>query len=604
LNIIGTLILLFVGTTMLASCGDDDDSVGGGSTADFTVTKTEIIFSKTGGTSSFSIANAASPEVSSNAAWCTVTKGSTTAKGTTSCTVNVTANTETDERVAVISVKVGSKTESITVTQAAEDGLIVEQTEYDVAAEGGQITVNIKANGAFEETVSDAWVSSIDMRGMETYTRKYDISANATGSRKATITYTLGAIVETVTINQASADMGNITASAADIAKLMYPGWNLGNTLEACDSKQLFTNEGGLATEMGWQKTKTSQAVIDAVRDAGFKSVRIPVSWLCGHVSGGTNLEPVIDSDWMARVKEIVNYCINDGLYVVLNDHWDGGWMEVQGFSSSTSSFTSLTDEQVDEKIHTLKYMWTQIANEFKDYDEHLLFAGLNEPFQEYSLFSTRHATLSPLLIKYNTAFVEAVRATGGNNAARTLVVQGPSVNIASSCTYMDSSKLPEQAGKLMVEVHYYDPGQFCGTFDSNVYFWGSGNHTTLSGETEHNATWGEEDYMREQFAKLKSTYTSKGYPVIMGEYAAVWRTISSDQSKHDASVKLFYKLVNEYGINNGIIPFAWDTNSLNNSPEGSMAIIDRAHCSVWCTVALDGIKEGVAAGQWPTESY
>ena len=143
---------------------------------------------------------------------------------------------------------------------------------------------------------------------------------NTTYERSAVITVTAGGQTQSVTVTQAEGDAdtsgGTITMKAADIAKLMYPGWNLGNTLEATGN--------GLGAETAWQPTQTTQQVIDAVKAAGFKAIRIPCSWDI-HSTNGT-----IDAQWMARVKQVVDYCINDGLYVVLNDHWDNGWIEVQ----------------------------------------------------------------------------------------------------------------------------------------------------------------------------------------------------------------------------------------------------------------------------------
>ena len=413
-----------------------------------------------------------------------------------------------------------------------------------------------------------------------------------TYARTATITVTAGSETQTVTVEQAEGDAvipaGTITKTAAQIARDMYPGWNLGNTLEATGD--------GLGAETSWQPTRTTQQVIDAVKAAGFKAVRIPCSWDI-HTTGG-----VIDADWMARVKQVVNYCILDGLYVVLNDHWDNGWIEVLGFSKSNSSYQAVDDAIIQEKAQHLADLWTQIAVEFRDYDDHLLFAGLNEPFQEYSLFSTHHAELAPILAVYNAAFVAAVRATGGNNAQRTLVVQGPSTSIASTCSYMPVSMLPEAAGRLMVEVHYYDPGQFCGTFDASganaFYYWGAANHGS-----NHNATYGEESYMQQQFGRLKSTFTSQGYPVIIGEYAAMQRTLpNDDQTKHDASVKYYYQFLNQTAVDNGIVPFAWDTNDTSGLGKegGSSTIVDRAACTVVGTNAMAGVKAGAAAGQWP----
>ena len=474
--------------------------------------------------------------------------------------------------------------------------LTVRPLSLDFGSEGGEVIVKAQAPVQASATSSAEWcqvtVGELSGDVMVSPITVTVAPNETTYERTAVITITAGSESETVTVTQsegsAAIPTGDITATAKEVAKKMYPGWNLGNTLEASGD--------GLGAETAWQSTKTTQAVIDAVAAAGFKSVRIPCSWNIHSTDGN------IDAEWMARVKQVVGYCINKGLYVVLNDHYDGGWIEVEGFSRSVSAYKPMTTELIEAKKANLKSIWTQIANEFKAYDEHLLFAGLNEPFQNYALFNGRHEELTPILIEYNKAFVEAVRATGGNNANRILVVQGPSTSIDSSVQYMTADKLPEEAGKLMVEVHFYDPGQFCGTFDATgdkaYYYWGAANHAT-----NHNATWGEEDYMQAQFAKLKTAYTSQGYPVIIGEYAGLQRTLGEGQSqeKHDASVKLFYQCVNEYATNNGVVAFAWDTNDVSglSGEAGSSTIIGRANCTVVGTNAMEGIKAGVAAGTW-----
>ena len=114
--------------------------------------------------------------------------------------------------------------------------------------------------------------------------------------------------------------------NAQQLAYYMAPGWNLGNTLEAGNQANNDTNNGGLNAEISWQNTKTTQAVIDMVKANGFKSIRIPCSWVMGHISDAATTK--IDAAWMARVKEVVDYAINADLYVIINDHWDGGWIE------------------------------------------------------------------------------------------------------------------------------------------------------------------------------------------------------------------------------------------------------------------------------------
>lgn len=379
--------------------------------------------------------------------------------------------------------------------------------------------------------------------------------------------------------------------NAADIAGKMYPGWNLGNTLEGGGNDNNYTNKGGLGAEKAWQGTMTSQAIIDFVAAQGFKSVRLPAAWVMGHITDSDNL--TIDPEWMARVKEIVDYCVNDGLYVILNDHWDGGW--IQG------TFGDLSSQTVEKNCEKMTRLWSQIAETFRDYDEHLLFAGLNEPEAD-----TEAET--EVLMKYEQAFIDAVRATGGNNSSRVLVVQGPNTSIELSCQWLDVSKFNDSAvGALMVEVHYYSPPQFTGVWegpngDEPFYFWGKDNHVPSGTYTKYNCTWGEESYVREQFDMMKKSFTDKGVPVVLGEYGANWREFSNSsiQKKHDASIRLFHKTVNEEAVKRGIIPYVWDINNPNRYGTGGiMCIIDRSTLSVFDNNSLEGIMEGVSATEW-----
>lgn len=375
--------------------------------------------------------------------------------------------------------------------------------------------------------------------------------------------------------------------SSNEVINDMAPGWNLGNTFEAISTGTgmgFLNNKGGLAAETAWQSTKTTQEVIDFVKSLGFKSVRIPCAWAYGHISNAETYE--IDSQWMARVKEVVDYCINDGLYVLLNDHWDGGWLE--NHIKDTDAAT------IEKNKKILAALWTQIANVFKDYDEHLLFAGLNEPE------ATDQAATNNLIV-YNQTFVDAVRATGGNNAKRVLVVQGPGTNIENTCKYM-AGKMPTDVveGRLAVEVHYYNPWQFWGmekdeSWGKVFYYWGEGNH--YSGST-HNATWGEEAEMKKQLEMMKTNFVDKGYPVVIGEFGANWRDLSSlsgeSQEKHDASIRAHYRelhrLCKEMG---SMVPMTWDTNyTSRNGTTGCMTVIDRKNLKVFGTSAMEGINE------------
>lgn len=369
------------------------------------------------------------------------------------------------------------------------------------------------------------------------------------------------------------ASLGMNAQTAREVADKMIPGINLGNTLEACNCSWLSNK---LDYETGWQPTKTTQKIIDYYKELGFKSVRIPVAWYV-HTSGSNY---TIDSAWMNRVKQIVDYCVNSGLYVVLNDHWDSGWVE--------NSFDDTSEKNVAEKCSIMKRLWTQIANRFKYYDEHLIFAGLNEP-------NSDNATKVKALLQYEQAFIDAVRSTGGNNATRVLAVQGPNTDIDSTCDLYDIDLLNDSAeDALLLEVHFYGPYNFAQMMKDEdwgkmAYYWGSGNHMRTS---THNATWGEEKWVEGQFAKMKK-YTEKGIPVIIGEYGAEWREMPAGESqmKHDASVELWYKTVTESAIKNGCVPMAWDVNS-------PRTIVNRSTLTINCQPGYDGIMAGLQAAE------
>ncbi len=380
----------------------------------------------------------------------------------------------------------------------------------------------------------------------------------------------------------------NNSNAACCVASQMYPGWNLANTMEATGQ--------GLAAETSWQTTKTTKEIIDFIKQQGFRSVRIPCSWDIHSDARGK-----IDRQWMSRVKEIVDYCIKDGLYVVLNDHWDNGWIEVKGFSKTDQTYEKVDEQTIQAKIARLKDLWTQIAVAFKDYDEHLLFAGLNEPFQQYNLFHGKHQELTPILLRYNQAFVEAVRATGGKNKKRILVVQTPGISISSAVNEENHFVMPVDPvgkGRLMVEVHYYEPWDFCGQEEGGKWFWGQGQH--IEGDS-HNCEWGEESWSESQFSSMKKKFFDQGYPVILGEYGVNWREVSSHQDMHDASVKAWFKDVTWKAIANGCVPMLWDINAINRHGEkGVLSVIDRANLKVFCTVGMEGITEGVRVAKWP----
>lgn len=574
LSIVSMLVMVFT-MISLVSCSKEETISGGGISTSFQVSKSALQFSKTGGETYLYVESPTQPVVLSDQSWLVVSQDLSNSARVYKYKVAAATNTDTNDRTASISVSSGSEQVTVPVNQVSTEGLIIETASFEVSADGGSITVKLKANGEYDVT-TPSWIAQADnstRANMQDYEEVFTIEANISPlARTAQISFTRGDIVESVTVNQAAGQVeANMDRTAKELAKAMYPGWNLGNTMEAGDMANNFTNAGGLGAETAWQSTQTTKALIDFVKAQGFKSVRIPTSWVMGHITDAENM--TIDPAWLARVKEIVDYCISDGLYVFINDHWDGGWIEVEGFSKTSSSYEAVDETIIADKVNKLKKLWTNIATYFKDYNEYLMFAGLNEPFQEYSLFSTRHSELTPILERYNQAFVDAVRATGGNNAKRVLIVQGPSTNISSTVNYFNMPTDTEK-GKLMVEVHYYEPWDFCGS----------------------NATkdWNADASVKTSFESLKTKFVNHDIPVVIGEYGANWQ---ENTESHNDAIRRFFKSVVENAGNCGIVPFAWDINVVSYP---NMSIINRTGLSVWNTPAMTGITEGVAAAQWP----
>jgi len=310
-------------------------------------------------------------------------------------------------------------------------------------------------------------------------------------------------------------------------------GWNIGNTMEPP------TGEGT------WNCPPVTQGLIDAVAAAGFNTIRIPVAW-----DSHADADMVIDPAWMARVQEVVDYCWANNLYVIVNSHWDNGWLD--------ENIKVKVNATVDAKVNAY---WTQIATNFIGYDDHLLFAGTNEPVVD-------RANAMPTLLAYEQTFVDAVRATGGYNATRWLVVQGPGTDIDKTDEMMNALPVDSTPGRLMVEVHYYSPYNFTMMtadeyWGNQFYFWGQGYHSSTL--PEHNPTWGEEDYLLEEFQKMKVKFVDQGIPVLVGEFGAIKRTENpelvgtADLDLHVAARTYFYKAIVDTANNLGLKPVYWD---------------------------------------------
>lgn len=297
--------------------------------------------------------------------------------------------------------------------------------------------------------------------------------------------------------------------TALEATRLMGNGINLGNTLEACDNNVGIKTNAPLSYETHWGQPKTTQAMIDGMKAAGFDTIRIPVAWMTNatHLYEG---DYTIDADYMDRVEEVVRYARKAGMYVIINDHWDGGWYGM--FGSESAETRALAME-------AYKGMWQQIAERFRDYSDYLIFESANEElggrFDENSPLYCSDSVVTyltdderyALTNKINQTFVDVVRATGGNNATRFLLIAGYSTDIDQTCD--DRFQMPKDTAdsKLMVSVHYYDPWSYCGA--------SSAASATKWGKVS------DYEYLDQQLAKM-TKFTEAGYGVVIGEYGAL----------------------------------------------------------------------------------
>lgn len=325
--------------------------------------------------------------------------------------------------------------------------------------------------------------------------------------------------------------------SSVELAEEMVPGWNIGNSLEAI---------GG---ETAWGNPKITQRLIDSIKAAGYHAIRIPVAW--SNFMDTSIHTFKIDSALMARVEEVVNYVLNDSLYAIINEHWDGGWMQP----------TTAQQAYVNNR---LALMWKQIAIHFRDYDDHLIFAGMNEVMVNGD-YGTPKSSYYAAHNSYIQTFVTAVRSTGGRNVYRHLAVQGFNTNIGYTISgfIIPTDVTPS---RLMVEVHYYDPYNF--TINTGTgYTTQWGNNATIKTDT-----WANESYADGQFQSMKTKFIDKGYAVILGEYGVVAR-LNLGSPEFNASFAGYRRYYMQYITRSierhGLVPFYWDNGGTGNNGMG-----------------------------------
>lgn len=348
------------------------------------------------------------------------------------------------------------------------------------------------------------------------------------------------------------------TFSAKEITDAMGLGWNLGNQLEA--------SIGGVPSETAWGNPEISGELFAAIKQAGFSTVRIPVSYL-SKIGASPNYE--IDAQWLGRVRQVVDLALEQGLFVIINIHADG-YYTVDGAWLKCAENDTAQAEITDK----LAAVWKQIAERFKDCGERLIFESMNEIFD--NTYGAPNPEYYKNLNEYNRVFVETVRKTGGNNARRWLLIPGWNTNIGYTVgdygfVIPEDNYCEADKNRLMISVHFYDPYNF--TLDENQW-----SATTQWGQNavQNYDGWGQEDYVQEMFAKLSETFVRRGFPVVIGEFGA------QDKSHLDGEFGKYRCYYAVYVVSkakeNGCIPIYWD-NGWNG--DFGFGIFDRSTLTV-----------------------
>lgn len=325
--------------------------------------------------------------------------------------------------------------------------------------------------------------------------------------------------------------------TSLELVKLMGNGINLGNTMEAYGHLSLGTDADVSSYETLWGQPVTTQEMISGMKEAGFDSLRIPVAWtnMMDYESG----DYTIDEAYLNRVEEIINYALNEDMYVVINDHWDGSWWGM---------FGSATQETRDKAMDLYVSMWTQIAERYKEYSDYLIFESANEELgnrlNDIDVASDSGSLSEDecyeMTNKINQVFVDTIRGTGGNNAHRFLLIAGYNTDIQKTCDDRFVMPTDTAENKLLVSVHYYTPWGYCGT-------------TSL-------ARWGTKRNYQEQNTLLgmMNKFTEAGYGVIIGEYGVLPADDGSIKNNTCDYLKNFLDNCDLYNF----CPMLWDCSS------------------------------------------
>ena len=280
-----------------------------------------------------------------------------------------------------------------------------------------------------------------------------------------------------------------VEESAAQAVKNMGIGTNFGNCTDVVAMWMNMNSNSVTDFEKAWGQEPTTKPMVDFLKKNGFNSVRIPVTWFQHMKADGT-----VDEAWMNRIQEIVDYVIDNGMYCILNVHHDTG-----ADDKDVKHWIKADEANYKENNEKFEYLWTQIATRFKNYDHHLVFEGYNEMLDADNTWNApKNASSYVGLNGYAQSFVNAVRATGGNNETRNLIIN--TYAAANGDDVLNNLAIPTDKvdGHIAVEVHTYAP-----------WDWFAKGKWDASCSKE----------IADMFTRLNRKFISKGIPCIIGEY-------------------------------------------------------------------------------------
>ena len=337
-------------------------------------------------------------------------------------------------------------------------------------------------------------------------------------------------------------------------------GWNLGNQFECSapgqdgESMAIGNPDNADNAETAWGNPVVTKKTIKAIKDAGFNAIRIPVRWQC-HITNPTAMS--ISKTWMARIKEVVDWSLTNDLKVIINVHHEK-WLE------STPYY-----KNKEENCQKLALLWMNIATEFANYDYRLAFAGTNEVHEPGKWGAPNEENLA-VQNAYNQVFIDVVRATGGNNLKRNLMVQtyvcNPDFGINNGNFIVPTDAEGNGNDYMTVEFHYYNPYDYCG--ECKYFWWGEAykEYGEISPTTEK--------HMTDFFDKVVEVWGKQGLGVCIGEWG-VTDHYKGDADKQHENMSYYCKTFVSEARKRGFSTFIWDNNHFGSGPE-MFGIFDR----------------------------